>query len=134
MEEYGKILVFVMPIFLILIIIEKIYGHYKGENTSPNMDSVSSVSSGMVNSVKDVLGLSITLISYDWIVSKIAIFNLEATVFTYLIFMVIGATVYPTKSIFYGINMPFITAVKNSIWLVPCANLFPVLLIYLLFY
>ena len=85
MEEYGKILVFVMPIFLILIIIEKIYGHYKGENTSPNMDSVSSVSSGMVNSVKDVLGLSITLVSYDWIVSKIAIFHLEATVIAYLI-------------------------------------------------
>jgi hypothetical protein len=32
--------------------------------------TVSSVSSGMVNSLKDVLGLSITLVSYDWIVSK----------------------------------------------------------------
>jgi sterol desaturase/sphingolipid hydroxylase (fatty acid hydroxylase superfamily) len=85
MEEYGKILVFVMPIFLILIIIEKMYGHYKGEDTSPNMDSVSSVSSGMINSLKDVLGLSITLVSYDWIVSKIALFNLEASFLTYFI-------------------------------------------------
>lgn len=85
MEEYGKILVFVMPVFLILIIIEKLYGHYKGEDTAPNMDAVSSVSSGMVNSLKDVLGLSITLISYDWIASKIALFELEATVLTYLI-------------------------------------------------
>jgi sterol desaturase/sphingolipid hydroxylase (fatty acid hydroxylase superfamily) len=85
MVEYGKILVFVMPIFLILIILEKLYGHYKGENTAPNMDSISSVSSGMVNSVKDVLGLSITLISYDWISSKIAVFHLEPTVMTYVI-------------------------------------------------
>ena len=85
MEEYGKILVFVMPIFLLLITIEKIYGHYKGEDTSPNMDSVSSVSSGMVNSLKDVLGLSITLISYDWIVSKIAIFHLDASIIAYVI-------------------------------------------------
>lgn len=85
MEEYGKILVFVMPVFLILISIEKIYGHYKGENTSPNMDSVSSVSSGIINSVKDVLGLSITLVSYNWIVSKISIFDPEENVFTYLI-------------------------------------------------
>ena len=54
MEEYGKILVFAMPIFLILITIEKLYGHYKGEDTVPNMDAVSSVSSGMVNSLKDV--------------------------------------------------------------------------------
>lgn len=85
MEEYGKILIIVMPIFLLLIIIEKIYGYYKGEDTAPAMDSVSSLSSGMVNSVKDVLGLSITLISYDWIVSKIAIFHLEATVLAYVI-------------------------------------------------
>jgi sterol desaturase/sphingolipid hydroxylase (fatty acid hydroxylase superfamily) len=85
MEQYGKILVFVMPIFLILILLEKLYGHYKGENTAPNMDSISSVSSGMVNSVKDVLGLSVTLISYDWIASKIAIFHLEATIMAYIV-------------------------------------------------
>jgi hypothetical protein len=42
-----------------MIIIEKVYGHYKGEEHFTNMDSVSSVSSGMVNSLKDVLGLSI---------------------------------------------------------------------------
>lgn len=85
MEEYGKILVIAMPVFLTLIILEKLYGHYKGEDTAPNMDAVSSVSSGMVNSLKDVLGLSITLISYDWIVSKIAIFNLEASIMAYII-------------------------------------------------
>ena len=105
MEEYGKILVFVMPIFLILIVIEKIYGHYKGENTSPNMDSVSSVSSGMVNSVKDVLGISITLISYDWIVSKIALFHLEANVLTYLIgFIVIDFYGYWSHRLSHQIN------------------------------
>lgn len=85
MEEYGKILVIAMPVFLTLIIFEKLYGHYKGEDTAPNMDAVSSVSSGMVNSLKDVLGLSISLISYDWIVSKIAIFNLEASIAAYII-------------------------------------------------
>jgi sterol desaturase/sphingolipid hydroxylase (fatty acid hydroxylase superfamily) len=85
MEEYGKILVYVMPAFLLLIILEKLYGHYKGENTAPTMDSVSSVSSGMINSLKDVLGLSITLISYDWIVSNIAFFQLEATTLAYFI-------------------------------------------------
>ena len=45
MEEYGKILVIAMPIFLILILLEKFYGHYKGEDTAPNMDTVSSISS-----------------------------------------------------------------------------------------
>ena len=54
MEEYGKILVFVMPVFLILIIIEKIFSYYKGEDTAPTMNSISSVNSGMDMQIKRV--------------------------------------------------------------------------------
>ena len=43
-----------MPIFLVLIVIEKIYGYYKGEDTVPLMDGISSLSSGITNAVKDV--------------------------------------------------------------------------------
>jgi alkylglycerol monooxygenase len=89
MEEYGKILLIAMPLFFVLIVIEKIYGTYKGEDNVPLMDSVSSISSGITNAVKDVLGLSITFISYEWIVSKIAIFHLEANILTYLVAFVI---------------------------------------------
>jgi alkylglycerol monooxygenase len=105
MEEYGKILVFVMPIFLVLIVIEKIYGHYKGEDTSPTMDSVSSISSGMVNSVKDVLGLSITLITYQWFESKFAIIHLEANLLAYIIgFIVIDFYGYWSHRLSHQIN------------------------------
>jgi sterol desaturase/sphingolipid hydroxylase (fatty acid hydroxylase superfamily) len=89
MEEYGKILIIAMPLFLVLIIIEKIYGMYKGEDNVPLMDGVSSVSSGITNAVKDVLGLSLTFISYDWMVSKIALFEMEANILTYLVAFVI---------------------------------------------
>lgn len=105
MEEYGKILVFTMPIFLLLIIIEKIYGHYKNNDTAPFMDTVSSVSSGMTNSVKDVLGLSVTLISYEWLESKIAIFHQEANILTYLIaFVSIDFYGYWTHRLAHQIN------------------------------
>ncbi len=73
------------PVFLVLIIIEKIYGIYKKDDTAPLIDSVSSVSSGITNSVKDVLGLSLTFISYEWMVSKIALFHQEANVLSYCI-------------------------------------------------
>ncbi|KQO22701.1 sterol desaturase [Flavobacterium sp. Leaf82] len=85
MEEYGKILIIATPIFLVLIIIEKIYGIYKKDDTAPLIDSVSSISSGITNSVKDVLGLSLTFISYEWMVSKIAVFHLEASILAYCI-------------------------------------------------
>ncbi|MCC9020369.1 sterol desaturase family protein [Flavobacterium lipolyticum] len=83
MEEYGKILIIATPIFLVLIIIEKLYGIYKKNDTAPLIDSVSSISSGITNSVKDVLGLSLTFISYESLVSKIALYHLEANLLSY---------------------------------------------------
>lgn len=105
MEQYGKILLIAMPLFLLLIIIEKVYGLYKGEDTAPYMDSVSSISSGITNAVKDVLGLSLTFISYEWLVSKVAIFHLEANVLAYVIaFIVIDFYGYWTHRLAHQIN------------------------------
>lgn len=105
MEQYGKILIIAMPLFLALIIIEKIYDLYKGENHVPLMDSVSSISSGITNAVKDVLGLSITFISYEWIVSKIAIYHIENTILTYIIaFIVIDFYGYWTHRLAHQVN------------------------------
>lgn len=89
MEEYGKILIIAMPAFLLLIIIEKLYGIWKKDDTVPLMDSVSSISSGITNAVKDVLGLSLTLISYEWMVAKVAVFPLEANALTYIIAFIV---------------------------------------------
>lgn len=85
MEQYGKILLIAMPFFLLLIIIEKTYGYFKGVNHAPMMDSISSISSGMTNAVKDALGLSIAIISYEWMVSHLAIWNIKATFLVYII-------------------------------------------------
>ncbi len=85
MEEYGKILLIAMPFFLLLIFIERGYGYFKGINHTPVMDSVSSISSGMTNAVKDALGLSISIITYEWMVSNLAIFHIKATILTYIV-------------------------------------------------
>ena len=105
MEEYGKILIIATPVFLVLIILEKIYGIYKKNDTAPLIDSVSSISSGITNSVKDVLGLSLTFISYEWMVSKIAIYHLEANVLSYCIaFFVIDFYGYWSHRLAHQIN------------------------------
>ena len=85
MKEYATVLLYAMPLFLALIIIEKLYGYFKGENTAPIMDSVSSISSGIINSLKDVLGLSVTLLSYEWMAPKIALFHQDTTILAYCI-------------------------------------------------
>lgn len=85
METYGKILLIAMPAFLILVLGEKLYGVLRGKDTVRNMDMVSSLSSGVTNVTKDVLGLSIAVISYEWLVSKLAIVHVENTMLTYII-------------------------------------------------
>jgi alkylglycerol monooxygenase len=106
LEQYGKILLIAMPVFLVLIAIEKIYGYYKGEDTVPLIDGISSLSSGITNATKDVLGISLTLISYNWFVSKVALFTIENTFLTYAIaFIVIDFYGYWTHRWSHQINI-----------------------------
>jgi len=85
MEKYGKILIIVIPIFLTLIILEKLYSRFfKGEQLN-HLDTVSSLSSAITMVTKNVLGLSVTIISYQWIEARVALTHIETTWITYLI-------------------------------------------------
>ena len=85
METYGKILLIAMPAFLLLVLFEKWYGWRKGKDTVRNMDMISSLGSGVTNVTKDVLGLSISIIAYTWLLQHIAVYHVHATWLTYVI-------------------------------------------------
>src|SRR5436853_2237197 len=85
METYEKILLIAMPIFLFLVLFEKWYGWLKNKDTVRNMDMISSLSSGVTNVTKDVLGLSITILAYGWFVQHIALMHVKATWVVYLL-------------------------------------------------
>ena len=85
MEAYGKILLIAMPAFLFLVLFEKWWGWYRGKDTVRNMDMISSLSSGITNVTKDVLGLSVAIISYEWLVNKIALIHIQSTLWVYII-------------------------------------------------
>lgn len=85
METYGKILLIAMPAFLGLVLFEKWWGWRKNKDTVRNMDMISSLSSGVTNVTKDVLGLSISIIAYGWLVANIAVYQVKATWLTYVI-------------------------------------------------
>ena len=57
MEQYAAVLLWAIPSFLILIIIEIAYGHFTNKQTYTFMDTLASLSSGMTNTLKDALGL-----------------------------------------------------------------------------
>lgn len=85
MEAYGKILLIAMPAFLLLVLFEKWYGWFRGNDTVRNMDMISSLSSGITNVTKDVLGFSVAIISYEWLVRRIALTQIDSGFWTYAI-------------------------------------------------
>jgi alkylglycerol monooxygenase len=89
METYGKILLIAMPAFLVLVLLEKWYGWYTENDTVPLNDMLSSLSSGVTNVTKDVLGLSLAIISYGWIVDHVALTHVSASWLTFLIAFIV---------------------------------------------
>ena len=66
--NYAEILLLVIPSFMILILVEILYGHFTKKQTHTFMDTLSSLSSGMTNILK-----------------SIALINLESSLTLYLV-------------------------------------------------
>ncbi len=106
MAEYGKMLLFAMPAFLVLVIIEKVYGIVKKKDTVPLDDAISSMSSGMSNVLKDVLGLTFKIIAYAWLVEHLAIYKIENTILVYVVaFVVIDFYGYWKHRVWHHVNL-----------------------------
>ena len=106
METYGRILLIAMPAFLLLVLFEKWWGWRKGFDTVRNMDMVSSLSSGITNVTKDVLGLSLVIISYPWLLGHLALFHVPAGWITYLVaFLALDFAGYWTHRISHEYNV-----------------------------
>ena len=85
METYGKILLIAMPAFLLLVLFEKWWGWRKGKDTVRNMDMISSLSSGVTNVTKDVIGLYFIILSYPFFLNNMAFMHVQSTILTYII-------------------------------------------------
>lgn len=105
MEQYGQILLIAMPVFLLLVLFEKWYGWQRGMDTVRNMDMIASLTSGVTNVTKDVLGLSIVIIGYSWLIQRIAIIHVHNTLLTALIaFVVLDFAGYWVHRIDHKVN------------------------------
>ena len=106
MEVYANVLLWVVPMFIILIIVEIIYGHIKKKQTHTFMDTLSSLSSGMTNILKDILGLVVVIISYPYLLSKLSVYEMENTVLVYIVaFICVDFSGYWTHRLNHKINL-----------------------------
>ena len=107
METYGQILMIASPAFLLLVLGEKLYAWFYKKEPFRNMDMISSLSSGYTNSIKDVLGVGISIISYKWMVDHWAIFEIKSTpIVAFIAFMVLDLAGYWGHRLNHQINGP----------------------------
>ena len=85
METYASILLWVLPVFMVMMTFEMLYGHFTNKQTYSFMDTLSSLSSGITNVLKDSLGLVVVILSYPYILDSIAFFDLESSVLLYVV-------------------------------------------------
>lgn len=84
METYAKVLLVILPLFLLLIAIEAVYAYYRGRFNFRSLDTISSLSAGMTNIIKTVLGLTIIIISYETVFTHLSVIRIENSWMVYI--------------------------------------------------
>ncbi len=79
MEAYAQALLYAIPFFMLLLAAEILYGYFIKNQKYKVMDTVSSISSGFTNVLKDSLGLGVVLISYPYLFEHLALLEIKAT-------------------------------------------------------
>lgn len=71
MNAFEIAVLFAIPVFLLLMLAEIVYGKLKGpDNWVHQADAISSISSGLTYLAMRTLGFGVLVISYDWVVAN----------------------------------------------------------------
>lgn len=106
METYANALLYAIPFFVGLVLIEILYGYFVKDQQHHVMDTVSSLSSGLTNIIKDSLGLALVLVSYPVLVENLAFFKIEATWLVWLVaFLAIDFAGYWNHRLSHHVNI-----------------------------
>jgi len=106
MEAYANVLLYAIPGFVVLIILEALFAYFKGNFNFTSMDTISSLTSGTTNTLKSILGLTIVIISYEWIYERVALVDIETTWVVYLLaFLALDFSSYWHHRLAHSINI-----------------------------
>ena len=85
MEAYINALLFAIPSFSLLVLLEIAYGHFKGFQTYTFSDTIASMTSGITQTIKNSLGLILILVSYPFLLEKISLITLPNNLWLWII-------------------------------------------------
>ncbi len=106
MDRYAQVLLIAIPVFIGLMLIEAFYSWWIGKFSFRSMDTISSLSSGTTNTLKSVLNLTLVVISYGWLVDKVALFEFESSWVKWILsFIAIDFAGYWSHRLNHSINI-----------------------------
>ena len=106
MEAYATALLYAIPFFIVLLLAEIFYGYFAKNQQHRLMDTVSSISSGMTNIVKDSLGLGLIIVSYPYLLENLAMTEIKATWLVWLLaFLVLDFAGYWNHRLSHHVNI-----------------------------
>ncbi|MCM4169658.1 hypothetical protein KCTC52924_02255 [Arenibacter antarcticus] len=106
METYASALLYAIPFFVMLLAIEISYGFYVKKQMHKVMDTVSSISSGLTNIIKDTLGLALIVVSYPFLLTHLALMDIKANWLVWLVaFVVIDFAGYWNHRLSHKVNI-----------------------------
>lgn len=106
MATYAQALLIAIPFFILLMFIELGYGIMRNRQTYSTIDTIASLSSGITNSVKNLLGLGLLIFSYPYLLDHLALFELSNQWWVWLLaFIFIDFAGYWSHLISHSINL-----------------------------
>jgi len=85
MQNAATVFMILIPAIFVLIIGEAIYAYLRGNFNFRTMDSISSLSAGMTNAIKGLLGLTAVIVGYAHIYEYVAVVDTQTSWVTYLL-------------------------------------------------
>ncbi|PHN06133.1 sterol desaturase [Flavilitoribacter nigricans DSM 23189 = NBRC 102662] len=105
MEAYANVLLYAIPMLFSFVILEAGYSWCKGTRVFRSLDTISSISSGVANTLKSVLGLTVFIIGYEKMETHLAIYEVQASWQTYLIaFLSLDFATYWSHRLSHEVN------------------------------
>ena len=77
MSFYIKTLFYAIPTFMVLIVLEAVVAKAKGININRSSDVISSLSSGITNTIRDAIKFTFAIVTYSWLVDHITVYKIE---------------------------------------------------------
>jgi sterol desaturase/sphingolipid hydroxylase (fatty acid hydroxylase superfamily) len=106
MESYAKALLYAIPFFIGLVLFEIGYSYFIKRQVHRAMDTVSSLSSGLTNIIKDSLGLIVIIISYPYLMEHLSLFEIRSGWLVYVVaFIAIDFASYWNHRLNHHVNI-----------------------------